>query len=155
MGKENPKNDLTSLPGVGNATAKKLMTAKLTTVAKIATSTPAALKKAGLSASVATSVLKAAKAANKAKQTATKAKKTAKKGAKKATTSAKKATSKVAQAAKKQTQKALNKSTKVAEKVVEKTTSVSGLKSTKDGERKGSNIKVPKSVKDMPWFKKR
>jgi hypothetical protein len=29
------------------------------------------------------------------------------------------------------------------------------LKTSKDKSRKGSTIKVPKSVQDMPWFKKR
>ena len=40
--------------------------------------------------------------------------------------------------------------------VVEKTkAAATTLKTTKDKDRKGSNIKVPKSVKDMPWFNKR
>ena len=89
---------LTSLPGVGEATAKKLKAAKLGTVAKIA---------------------KASKAAKEA------------------------------------TEKAVGKGQKVAEKVVEKTKAAgTSLKTSKDKDRKGATIKVPKSVKDMPWFKK-
>ncbi|MGB0814954.1 MAG: hypothetical protein ACPGSA_05335, partial [Poseidonia sp.] len=54
------------------------------------------------------------------------------------------------------TEKAVGKGQKVAEKVVEKTKSAgTTLKTSRDKDRKGSNISVPKSVKDMPWFKKR
>jgi len=37
---------------------------------------------------------------------------------------------------------------------VEATDTADPLSTTKDPNRKGSNIKVPRSVKDMPWFKK-
>ena len=44
---------------------------------------------------------------------------------------------------------------KVAEKVVEKTKGTQKVKSekSKDG-RKGKTLKVPRSVTDMPWFRK-
>ena len=108
---------LTSLPGVGEATAKKLKAAKLGTVAKIAKASAGDLKKAGSKAK--TSSAKASKAAKEA------------------------------------TEKAVGKGQKVAEKVVEKTKAAgTSLKTSKDKDRKGATIKVPKSVKDMPWFKK-
>ena len=136
---------LTSLPGVGAATAKKLQAAKLGTVAKIAKASVGDLKKAGLTVAIAKKVHAAAKAANNTKAIAEKA-------GKKASDSAKKATSK----AKEATQKAVGKGQKLAEKVVEKTKSAgTSLKTTKDKDRKGDTIKVPKSVMDMPWFKKK
>ena len=58
--KKTEKSGLNSLPGVGAATVAKLMAANLSTVAKVASSTPGSLKKAGLSPSMATKVLKAA-----------------------------------------------------------------------------------------------
>ena len=51
---------LTSLPGVGAATAKKLQAAKLETVAKLAKASVGDLKKAGLSAAIAKKVHAAA-----------------------------------------------------------------------------------------------
>ena len=157
---------LTSLPGVGAATAKKLQVAKLGTVAKIAKASVGDLKKAGLSLAIAKKVHAAAKAASATKTTAKKASKKASESAKKATSKAKnaskkatekasKASAKASKAAKEATQKAVGKGQKVAEKVVEKTKSAgTSLKTTKDKDRKGATIKVPKSVKDMPWFKK-
>ena len=158
---------LTSLPGVGAATAKKLKAAKLGTVAKLAKASLGDLKNAGLSAGVATKVLAAAKAgtatketvkkttgkaASAAKKAASKAKSTSKKAASKAKSTSKKA----ATATKAATEKAVGKGQKVAEKVVQQTKSAgTALKTSKDSGRKGRNIAVPKSVKDMPWFKKR
>ena len=57
-------SDITSLPGVGAATAEKLKAAKLTTVAKIAKATAGDLQKAGLTAAIAKKVLAAAKTAS-------------------------------------------------------------------------------------------
>ena len=165
--KGNSKNDdLTSLPGVGAATAKKLKAAKLTSIAMVAKASPSKLQKAGLSVAIAGNVLKAAKAANTVKNVATaskaKAKSKAKGVAEKAKNAAKKAaekskntTKKASAAGKKATQKVMDKSQKVAEKVVEKTKATTSLKTKKDDDRKGETIKVPRSVKDMPWFKKR
>lgn len=165
--KGNSKNDdLTSLPGVGAATAKKLKAAKLTSIAMVAKASPSKLQKAGLSVAIAGNVLKAAKAANTVKNVATaskdKAKSKAKGVAEKAKNAAKKAaetskntTKKASAASKKATQKVMDKSQKVAEKVVEKTKATTSLKTKKDDDRKGETIKVPRSVKDMPWFKKR
>jgi DNA-binding protein HU-beta len=160
-------SDLTSLPGVGAATAKKLQAAKLGTVAIIAKASVGDLKKAGLTLAIAKKVHAAAKAANTAKATAGKAAKKASDSAKKVTSKAKdtskkagqkaaKASSKAGVAAKEATKKAVGKGQKLAEKVVEKTKAAgTSLKTAKDKDRKGETIKVPKSVKDMPWFKKK
>jgi hypothetical protein len=138
----------------------------LGTVAKIAKASAGDLKKAGLSVAVAKKVLTAAKAANntkaaakkageKATASAKKAGSKAKAAAKKAGGKAKSSSAKASKAAKEATEKAVGKGQKVAEKVVEKTkTAGTSLKTSKDKDRKGTNIKVPKSVKDMPWFKK-
>ena len=158
---------ITSLPGIGAATAKKLRAAKLGTVAKLAKASLGDLQKAGLTASVAKKISLAAKAAggtkaaakkaggkaaSAAKKAGGKAASAAKKGASKAKSSTKKATDSTKAASK----KAVGQGQKVAEKVVEKTkAAATTLKTSKDKNRKGSNIKVPRSVKDMPWFKKR
>ena len=147
---------ITSLPGVGAATAKKLTAAKLGTVAKLAKASLGDLQKAGLSASIAKKVSVAAKAASGTKAAAKKAGGKAASAAKKAASKAKSSTKKAAGASKAASKKAVGQGQKVAEKVVEKTkAAATTLKTTKDKDRKGSNIKVPKSVKDMPWFKKR
>jgi hypothetical protein len=158
---------ITSLPGIGAATAKKLTAAKLGTVAKLAKASLGDLQKAGLSVSVAKKVSVAAKAASGTKAAAKKAggnaasaaKKASGKAAsaaKKATSKAKTSTKKAAEASKTASKKAVGQGQKMAEKVVEKTkAAATTLKTTKDKDRKGSNIKVPKSVKDMPWFNKR
>ena len=57
---------LTALPGVGAATAKKLVTAKLDSVSKVASAGAKKLQDAGLSAAVAKKVAAAAKAADEA-----------------------------------------------------------------------------------------
>ena len=92
--------DLTELPGVGAATAKKLQAAGLNTAAKIAKAGKAGLEKAGL---------------NKA--------------------SAAKLAAAVA--------------------AVEMTKGDQKVKAVKsDDGRKGKTLKVPRSVADMPWFRK-
>ena len=147
--------DLTELPGVGAATAKKLQAAGLNTVAKIAKAGKAGLEKAGLNkASAAKLALAVAKKSGKstAKKTATKAKSTAKKATSKAKETAKKAASSTKKAASKAT--AAGK--KVAEKTVEKAKGDQKVRSVKsDDGRKGKTLKVPRSVTDMPWFRKK
>ena len=157
---------ITSLPGIGAATAKKLTAAKMGTVAKLAKASLGDLQKAGLSVSVAKKVSAAAKTASGTKAAAKKAsgiaagaaKKATEKAAnaaKKAASKAKSSTKKAAEASKTASKKAVGQGQKVAEKVVEKTKAASTtLKTSKYKDRKGTNIKVPKSVKDMPWFKK-
>ena len=51
--KDSKASKLTAIPGVGAATAKKLVNAKLDTVSKVATAGAAKLVKAGLQAAVA------------------------------------------------------------------------------------------------------
>ena len=69
--KGNSKIDaLTALPGIGAATAKKLISAKIDTVSKIASAGSKKLQDAGLSAAVAKKVGAAAKAADKASKSA-------------------------------------------------------------------------------------
>lgn len=171
-------SDITSLPGVGKATATKLKAAKYNTIAKIAKASTNDLKKAGLTLAVAKKVHAAAKAASAtktavksattkgasaAKKASGKAAAAAKKAsgktaaaAKKATSKAKQSASKAAKATKASTQKAVTKGQEMAEEVVEKTkTAGTSLKTKKEKDRKGATINVPRSVKDMPWFKKR
>ena len=65
--KSNSKIDaLTSLPGIGAATAKKLVSSKIDSVAKVASASSKKLQDAGLSAAVAKKVSAAAKVASKA-----------------------------------------------------------------------------------------
>ncbi|MBT6923721.1 MAG: hypothetical protein HOA35_04195 [Euryarchaeota archaeon] len=127
---------LTALPGIGAATAKKLVAAKLDSVSKVAGAGAKKLQDAGLSAAVAKKVGAAAKAAEKGKEatkaTATKAKTVAKKTASKATETAKSTASKATSTAKK----------------------TLPSKKSDDG-RKGGTLKIPRSVRDMPWFNKK
>ncbi|HII11353.1 MAG TPA: hypothetical protein HA356_04685 [Candidatus Poseidoniaceae archaeon] len=160
---------LTALPGVGAATAKKLVEAKIDSVSKIAGAGSKKLQDAGLSAAVAKKVSAAAKAASKAK-TATKATASKAKSATKATaTKAKSASKKVAAKANKSTKAAASKASSATKKVASKAKSTAKAaavkgrdavkktvpaKKSKDG-RKGSTLSVPRSVRDMPWFKKK
>lgn len=167
MAGKGKSSDITSLPGVGAATAKKLNDAKFNSITKIAKASAKDLQKAGLTVAVAKKVLAAAKAAsatktaakNTAKKAASAAKKTAAKtgaAAKKAGGKAKQSAKKATKSAKETTNKAVAKGQKVAEDVVEKTqTAKTSLKTKKENDRKGSTISVPRSVKDMPWFKKK
>ncbi|DAC37848.1 MAG TPA: hypothetical protein HA286_00955, partial [Candidatus Poseidoniaceae archaeon] len=99
-GKDGGK-DLTDLPGVGAATAKKLKDAGLTTVAKIRKAGRDGLTAAGISAPSAVRILKgvAQDAGSKASEAA---KKASKKVTETAAKTAKKATKTVAKAAVKQ-----------------------------------------------------
>jgi hypothetical protein len=162
-----------TLPGVGKATAKKLSDAGIKTQASIAKAGQKGLIKAGLSAVMSKELLSAVTKKPTAKKTATKkpsAKKAATKkpSAKKAATkkptakkaatkkpTAKKAATKAKSTAKKALSKAAASGRKVAEKSIKRTTGSMTVKSSKstDG-RKGKTLKVPRTVKDMPWFNK-
>jgi hypothetical protein len=186
--KGNSKIDtLTALPGIGAVTAKKLISAKIDTVSKVASAGSKKLQDAGLSAAVAKKVGAAAKVADKAsvtvkkvaskaktatKSTAKKSSSAAKTAASKTKTAAKKATSKTKAAAKKTAsktktaaKKATSKTKAAAKKVskkagdVKKSTLAKTKKAVKpskssDG-RKGSTLRVPRNVTDMPWFNKK
>ena len=83
------------------------------------------------------------------------AKSTANKSFAKAKSKAKKATSKAKATAKKAASKATAAGKKVAEKTVEMTKGDQKVKAVKsDDGRKGKTLKVPRSVADMPWFRK-
>ena len=175
--KGNSKIDtLTALPGIGATTAKKLISAKIDTVSKVASAGSKKLQDAGLSATIAKKVSAAAKVADKAsgaaKKVVSKAKAATKSTAKKSTSAAKTAASKAAAAAKKTTvatksvsKKAASKTKAAAKKVSQKAAEVkkSALSKAKktvkpsessDG-RKGSTLRVPRKVTDMPWFNKK
>ena len=128
--------NLTALPGVGAATAKKLVDAKLDTVSKVASAGAAKLIKAGISAAVAKKIASAAKSADKAKSAAKAATSKAKSAAKKAPAKAKATASKA-----KESVKNLAKSTKPKQS------------ETPPTERKkiGPSSKTPLSK--MSWFK--
>jgi hypothetical protein len=167
--KGNSKIDtLTALPGIGAATAKKLVSAKIDTVSKVASAGSKKLQDAGLSAAVAKKVGAAAKIANKAsgtvkkvaskaktatKSTAKKSSSAAKAAASKTKTGAKKVTSKTKAAAKKATSKTKAAAKKVSKKAGDVKKSAKSSKSS-DG-RKGSTLRVPRNVTDMPWFNKK
>ena len=117
---------LTALPGVGAATAKKLVDAKLDTVSKVASAGASKLIKAGIKAAVAKKIASAAKSADKA-ASATKA------VASKAKAAAKKAPAKAKNLAKSVKPKAEKKDTSRTKKI-------------------GPSPKTPLSK--MSWFKK-
>ncbi|MGB0490016.1 MAG: helix-hairpin-helix domain-containing protein [Candidatus Poseidoniaceae archaeon] len=143
-GKDSGK-DLTDLPGVGAATAKKLKDAGLTTVAKIRKAGRDGLTAAGISTPTAARILKgvAQEAGTKAKEAGTKAKE----AAKKATT---KASSAAAKTAKKATKAATKAVVKQSVKKVVKTAGRTDRKvlSAKEEGRKGKTLKTP-SLQDI------
>ena len=148
--KKDPLAALMALPGVGKATAQKLFDAGIKTPAGVNKAGEKGIAKAGVSAAISEKLL-AAVAKKSAKKAVTKAKTTAKKAASKTKAAATKASSKSKAAA--------SKAAAAGRKVAEKTVSKAGdlkVKSekSKDG-RKGKTLKVPRSVKDMAWFKKR
>ena len=157
--KKDPLAILMTLPGVGKATAKKLSGAGLKTPASIVKAGQKGLVKAGLSAVISKKLLSAVTKKSPAKKAATKkpsAKKAAvKKVISKAKSTAKKATTKAKSTAKKAASKATASGRKVAEKSIKRTAGSLTVKSSKstDG-RKGKTLKVPRTVKDMPWFNK-
>ncbi|MDP6869862.1 MAG: helix-hairpin-helix domain-containing protein [Candidatus Poseidoniaceae archaeon] len=155
--KKDPLASLMALPGIGKATAKKLHDSGIKSAAAIGKAGVKGLNNAGISPATAKKILAAVpkkKAASKAaaKKVASKAKSTVKKAAKKTKSKAKKTTA----AAKKAASKATAAGKKVAEKVITEADGSKRVKSSKskDG-RKGSTLKVPRSVKDMPWFRKK
>ena len=149
---------LTALPGVGAATAKKLVSAKIDTVGKLASVGVKKIEDAGISAAVAKKISAAAKAADKvtgaAKNTATKAKSASKTSAKKATAVAKKTATKAQGKAKGAAGKAKAVANKTVAKAKDATSMAVPSKKSDDG-RKGATLKVPRSVRDMPWFNKK
>jgi hypothetical protein len=163
---------LTALPGVGAATAKKLVDAKLDTVSKVASAGTTKLIKIGLKAAVAKKIASAAKSADKAtsaaKLTASKAKAAAKKApakakataskakaaAKKAPAKAKATASKAKAAAKEAPAKAKATASKARESVknLAKSTKTKEPKITSDDRKKiGPSGKTP--ISKMAWFK--
>ena len=147
---------LTALPGVGAATAKKLVSAKIDSVSKVASAGTKKLQEAGLSAAVAKKVSAAAKAADKASSAAKKSTSAAKKATSKAKTAAKSTAKKSKTAAKSAASKTKTVAKGVADKVTTKSTGTQGVKSSKSSDgRKGGTLRIPRSVQDMPWFKKK
>ncbi len=165
--KKDPLAALMAIPGVGKATAQKLSDAGIKSAAGVNKAGAKGLAKAGLSAAISKKLLAAVakntakKATNKAKSTARSAASKTKAAAAKAKTSAKKTATKAKSTAKKaatQTKAAASKAAAAGQKVAEKTVSKTGehkvkTEKSKDG-RKGRTLKVPRSVKDMAWFKK-
>ena len=136
-GKDSGK-DLTDLPGVGAATAKKLKDAGLNTVAKIRKAGRDGLTAAGISTPTAARILKGV-----AQEAGTKAKEAAKKATKKASATA-------AKTAKKATKTAAKAAVKQSVKKVIKTAGRTDRKvlSAKEEGRKGKTIKTP-SLQDI------
>ena len=131
--KKDPLAALMSLPGIGEATAKKLSDAGIKSASGIKKAGKKGLMKAGLSLNMSEKLLKTV---NKGKAVKAAAKSAAKKT--KSTAS-----------------KAVASSKKVAQKTVSENDGSKKVKSVKstDG-RKGNTLKIPRSVKDMAWFKK-
>ena len=142
--KKDPLAALMSLPGIGKATAKKLSDAGIKSAAGIKKSGKIGLMKAGLSLNMSEKLLKTV---NKGKTVKAAAKSAAKKVKSTAKTAAKKTKSTAS--------KAVASSKKVAQKTVSENDGSKKVKSVKstDG-RKGKTLKIPRSVKDMAWFKK-
>lgn len=134
--------DLTDLPGVGAATAKKLKDAGLNTVAKIRKAGRDGLTAAGISAPTAARILKGM----------------AQEAGSKATTAAKNASKKVSETAAKKVKQASKTAAKTAAKAavkqsVKKVVQTAGrtdrkVLSAKEEGRKGKTLKTP-SLKDI------
>ena len=145
---------LTALPGVGAATAKKLVDAKLDTVSKVASAGATKLIKAGIKAAVAKKIATAAKNADKAKSAAKTTASKAKAAAKKAPAKAKATASKAKAAAKKAPAKAKATASKAkaAVKNLAKSTKPKSTEApSKDRKKIGPSSKTPLSK--MSWFK--
>jgi len=145
---------LTALPGVGAATAKKLVDAKLDTVSKVASAGTTKLIKIGLKAAVAKKIASAAKSADKATSAAKVTASKAKAAAKKAPAKAKATASKAKAAAKKAPAKAKATASKARESVknLAKSTKTKEAKITSDDRKKiGPSGKTP--ISKMAWFK--
>ena len=142
--KKDPLAALMSLPGIGKATAKKLSDAGIKSASGIKKAGKKGLMKAGLSLNMSEKLLKTVNKGQSVKAAA-------KSAAKKVKSTAKTATKKTKSTA----SKAVASSKKVAQKTVSEndgSKKVKFVKST-DG-RKGKTLKIPRSVKDMAWFKK-
>jgi hypothetical protein len=145
---------LTALPGVGAATAKKLVDAKLDTVSKVASAGTTKLIKIGLKAAVAKKIASAAKSADKATSAAKVTASKAKAAAKKAPAKAKATASKAKAVAKKAPAKAKATASKARESVknLAKSTKTKESKITSDDRKKiGPSGKTP--ISKMAWFK--
>ena len=158
--KESKASKLTAIPGVGAATAKKLIDAKLDTVSKVATAGAANLVKAGIQAALAKKVASAAKKLDKAstatKKTAAAAKKAAKTAPAKAKAAAKKAPAKAkatASKAKAATQTAAKKTTDKAKNLAAKAKTKAKPKS--DSGTKGGKIgpSPDTPLSKLAWFR--
>ena len=134
---------LTALPGVGAATAKKLVDAKLDSVSKVAAAGASKLVKAGIKAAIAKKIVSAAKGADKASSTTKAVASKAKAAAKQAPAKAKATASKAKAAAKQAASSAKN----LAKSDKPKTDKSSTAKSKKIG----PSPKTPLSK--MAWFK--
>ena len=136
-GKDSGK-ELTDLPGVGTATAKKLKDAGLTTIAKIRKAGRDGLTAAGISAPTAARILK-----GMAQDAGSKASKAAKGASKKVAETA-------AKTAKQATKAAAKTAVKQSVKKVVKTAGRTDRKvlSAKEEGRKGKTLKTP-SLKDI------
>ena len=159
---------LTALPGVGSATAKKLVDAKLDTISKVAAAGTTKLVKVGIQAALAKKIAAAAKKVDKASQASKKAvtaaKSAAKKAPAKAKAAAKSAPTKAKQAAKKTPLKAKEVAKKTADKAKElaakakaKASNVSKPKATPKAKATSKQKKLGPSrdtpVSKFPWFK--
>ena len=163
-----PKNSkvgkLTALPGVGTATAKKLMDAKLDSVSKVAAAGTTKLLKIGIQAALAKKIAAAAKQVDKASNTAKTATKSvtsaAKKAPSKAKSIAKKAPAKAKKAVNKTPLKAKEVAQKTAAKAKELAAKAKGKKTSTDKSKpapKSTTKKVGPSrntpVSKLSWFK--
>ena len=162
--KKNTKaNNLTSLPGVGAASAKKLIDAKLDTISKVAAAGTTKLVKAGIQAALAKKIAAAAKKVDQASNATKKAATKAKSAAKKAPAKAKAAAGKAKSAAKKAPAKAKAAAGKAKSVAAKAATKAKDLASKPKAERtnmdvatKGGRIGPSKStpISKMSWFKK-
>ncbi len=157
---------LTALPGVGSATAKKLVDAKLDTISKVAAAGTTKLVKVGIQAALAKKIAAAAKKVDKASQASKKAvtaaKSAAKKAPAKAKAAAKSAPTKAKQAAKKTPLKAKEVAKKTADKAKElaakaKASNVSKPKATPKAKATSKQKKLGPSrdtpISKFSWFK--
>ena len=144
--KKNSKaNNLTSLPGVGAASAKKLVDAKLDTISKVAAAGTTKLVKAGIQAALAKKIAAAAKKVDKASSATKKAASSAKAAAKKAPAKAKATATKAKSVA-----------AKAATKAKDLASKPKAERTNKDVATKGGRIGPSKStpISKMSWFKK-
>ncbi|RJU86198.1 MAG: hypothetical protein DWC02_05000 [Candidatus Poseidoniales archaeon] len=148
--KKDPLAKLLALPGVGKATAKKLNDAGIKSPAGIVKAGEKGLVKAGLSAMISKKLLSVVSKEKPAKKAATKKAPAKKSKAKKAVSKAKDAVKKAA------ISKATAASRKVAKEAIKSSIGSKTVKSSKSNDgRKGKTLKIPGSVKDMPWFNKK